>query len=61
MFDPQTRTGSLLTDAQEEVLIDADAFAASGLMELRLGQRVRFDVDETGGTPVARQLNVVSL
>ena len=61
MFDPETRTGSVLTDTQEEVLIDAEAFAASGLMELRLGQRVRFEVDDAGGTRIARGLNLVSL
>lgn len=61
MFDPETRTGSVLTDAQEEVLIDAEAFAASGLMELRLGQRVRFEVDDAGETHMARRLNLVSL
>lgn len=60
-FDPETRTGSVLTDAQEEMLIDAEAFAASGLMELRLGQRVRFEVVDAGETRVARGLNLVSL
>jgi cold shock CspA family protein len=61
MFDPETRTGSVLTDGQEEVLVDAETFTASGLMELRLGQRVRFEVDDTGETRMARRLNLVSL
>ncbi len=43
-FDPETFTGVLLTDDQEELGFDAETFTASGLLELRLGQRVRFDV-----------------
>ena len=27
---------------------------------LRLGQRVKFDLDETGGAPVARDLRIVT-
>lgn len=44
-FDPATGAGTLLDDRLAEHAIDAEAFAASGLMELRVGQRVRFVLD----------------
>jgi cold shock CspA family protein len=60
-FDAETNTGSLLLDTQEELPIDAEAFAASGLLELRLGQRVRFEVEGQGDAKRVRELTVVSL
>ena len=39
-FDPDTRGGTLLTDDGTEVPFGPEAFAASGLRLLRLGQRV---------------------
>ena len=60
-FDPQTGAGALLTDAQEELAIDPAAFAASGLVELRFGQRVRFEVDDADGQPRVSQLQLISL
>lgn len=59
-FDIETRTGSVLLDNQDELPIDAETFASSGLIELRLGQRVRFRIDETGGDRRVRNLNLVS-
>lgn len=56
-FDTTARTASVLDDQLVEYAIDAEAFAASGLQELRTGQRVRFEFD---GERVA-QLNIVSL
>jgi cold shock CspA family protein len=56
-FDPATRTSSLLDDSLVEHAVDAEAVAASGLQELRIGQRVRFELD---GDRVI-QLNIVSL
>ena len=56
-FDPTARTASVLDDQLVEHAIDAEAFAASGLPELRLGQRVRFELDGDRVT----QLNIVSL
>ncbi len=56
-YDPATRTASLLDDALVEYPIDAEAVAASALQELRLGQRVRFELDGDRVT----QLNIVSL
>lgn len=60
-FDIETNTGTVLLDDQEEIPIDAETFAASGLLELRLGQRVRFELDEDGGVRQIRRLNLVSL
>jgi cold shock CspA family protein len=47
-FDPRTRTGALLLDDGTRVEFGADAFDASGLRLLRLGQRVHLDHDSTG-------------
>lgn len=60
-FDPHTGAGAVLTDAQVEVAIDPTAFAASGLEELRLGQRVRFEIDESGDAPHVAELQLISL
>ncbi|WP_446218975.1 cold-shock protein [Micromonospora sp. IBHARD004] len=47
-FDASTRSGVLLLDDGTELSFPARAFDASGLRLLRLGQRVRIDVDATG-------------
>jgi 2-phospho-L-lactate/phosphoenolpyruvate guanylyltransferase len=47
-FDPQTGSGSLLLDSQEELTFDAQTFARSELEELRLGQRVRIEITGQG-------------
>jgi cold shock CspA family protein len=60
-FDIDTSTGTVLLDNQDELPIDAETFAASGLLELRLGQRVRFDLDTDGDTARVRSLQLVSL
>jgi cold shock CspA family protein len=60
-FDIETNTGTVLLDNQDELPLDAETFASSGLMELRLGQRVRFDIDEEGQAPRIRNLTIVSL
>lgn len=60
-FDPQSRTGSVLTDDQHELAIDAATFAGSGLLELRLGQRVRFELDGEGDDARLTALQLVSL
>jgi len=48
-FDPRTRVGDVLLDDGSVLEFAAGAFDASGLRLLRLGQRVRLDVDD-GGT-----------
>lgn len=45
-FDPEAATGSLVLDDQTEYPIDRETFMASGLVDLRLGQRVRFELVE---------------
>jgi 2-phospho-L-lactate guanylyltransferase len=60
-FDVETATGTVLLDDQVELSFDAETFAASGLRELRLGQRVRFEIDRDGDPPRLRDLNIVSL
>jgi cold shock CspA family protein len=51
----------VLTDDQTELPVDAETFAASGLLELRLGQRVRFTVHGDGDDRQMRDLTIASL
>ena len=60
-FNLSTRSGSLMTDNGEELTYDAETFAASGLVELRLGQRVRFRIEGEGDDRRVRDLQIVSL
>ena len=60
-FDPETNTGTVLLDSQEELSVDAETFATSGLRELRLGQRVRFQIAETDEGRRLSELRLVSL
>jgi cold shock CspA family protein len=59
-FDEQARTGTLLTDDRAEILIDAESLDPSGILTLRIGQRVKFETDERDGTTVARSLRIVT-
>lgn len=59
-FDEEARTGSLLLDDGTEVAIDATSIEGSEVRMLRLGQRVRFDLAEDDGHPVARTLHLVT-
>jgi cold shock CspA family protein len=43
-FDPQTGSGTVLTDDGRRIPFDGAAFAAGGLRLLRPGQRVRMDL-----------------
>lgn len=47
-YDEQTRSGTLLLDDGTEIAFPAEAFDASGLRLLRLGQRVRVEHDDNG-------------
>ena len=60
-FDPQTRDGSLLMEDHTEVHIDATSVEGAGILSLRIGQRVRFDLVDEGGRKVARTLRIVTL
>ena len=60
-YDPENRSGSLLTDDRTEVGIDAGSTEGSGLRYLRIGQRVSFDIADEGGRKLARTLRIVTL
>ena len=61
-FHPDSRSGSLLDDGLVERAFDAEAFRASGLQELRIGQRVRFQIEaDDDGQERVGHLNIVSL
>lgn len=60
-FDPDSRRTVVLDDSLKEHQVDAEAFAASGLLELRVGQRVRFEVVEDGDHERVTNLGIVSL
>lgn len=60
VFDPETGTGTVLLDNADELGVDAETFLASGLLELRLGQRVRFEIDDVGGDRRLTGLMLVS-
>ncbi len=59
-FDETERAGSLLTDDRTEVAIDAGSLEGSGVLTLRIGQRVRFETEQRDGGPVARSLRLVT-
>jgi cold shock CspA family protein len=59
-FDEADRTGTLLTDDRTEVAIDAASLEGSGVLTLRIGQRVRFETEERDGERVARSLRLVT-
>jgi cold shock CspA family protein len=59
-FDERERAGTLLTDDRTEVTIDAGSLEGSGVITLRIGQRVRFETQDRDGTPVARSLRLVT-
>ena len=58
-YDTSTHAGSLLTDDRTEIAIDERSFLDPSLRFLRIGQRVRFEV-ETGEHAVARRLHLVT-
>lgn len=60
-FDPATKRAVILDDELHERTADREAFAASGLRELRLGQRVRFELEEQGEQERVTNLNIISL
>ncbi len=60
-FDTASSTGSLLDDGLKERSFDREAFVASGLRELRIGQRVRFELEGDAEKPRVSHLNIVSL
>jgi 2-phospho-L-lactate/phosphoenolpyruvate guanylyltransferase len=59
-FDDESRAGTLLMEDRTEVGIDASSIEGSGILTLRIGQRVRFDLVEEGGRKVAKTLRLVT-
>ena len=59
-FDETARTGTLLTDDRAEIAIDGTSLEGSGILTLRIGQRVKFETEEQGGGGVARSLRLVT-
>lgn len=59
-FDEAARTGTLLTDDRVEVAIDGASLEGSGILTLRIGQRVKFETEENDGGRVARSLRLVT-
>lgn len=61
-YDKAARTAVLLDDELRQLDVDSEAIAASGLLELRLGQRVRFELeDDPSGEPRVTNIDVVTL
>lgn len=60
-YDHATQTAVLLDDSLAELAVDREAFAASGLLELRIGQRVRFELEDEENETRVTNLNIVSL
>jgi cold shock CspA family protein len=60
-YDTATRSGSLLTDDRTEIAIDDRSIGDPSIRFLRIGQRVRFEVEPGGEQAVARRLVLVTL
>jgi cold shock CspA family protein len=60
-FDPGTQTGSLLDDHLREHAFTRETFVASGLLDLRLGQRVRYELEGDDDAPQVTQLDIISM
>jgi len=60
-FDEGSRTGALLTDDRTEIRIDEASLEDSGVLTLRIGQRVKFETEERDGTMLARTLRLVTV
>jgi cold shock CspA family protein len=59
-YDEAAHTGTLLTDDRTEIAIDGRSFGGQAIRTLRIGQRVRFEVETTDGGGVARDLHLVT-
>jgi cold shock CspA family protein len=59
-FDEAARTGSLLTDDRAEIAIDERSIVDETIRMLRIGQRVKFRVEDAEGGSVARDLRIVT-
>ena len=60
-YDHGSRSGSLVLDDMTELTYDAATFDATALIELRIGQRVRFELEGEGDAARVANLQLVSL
>ena len=60
LYDDASKTGSVVTDDRTEVAIDARSLGDDFSLTVRLGQRVRFEVEDGEGRQVARELRLVT-
>jgi cold shock CspA family protein len=60
-FDAGTRSGSVLLDDGTEIPLGAEAFDRSGLLMLRFGQRVRFELSGPADEPFVSSIDVVTM
>jgi cold shock CspA family protein len=59
-FDLSDEVGLLLQDDRSEVYIDAHSLVGSDLRYLRIGQRVKYEVEQVYGRPTARNLRHIT-
>jgi cold shock CspA family protein len=59
-YDSATKRGPLLTDDRAEIAIDERSIGDASIRFLRIGQRVRFEMDQGSEHPVARGLVIVT-
>jgi cold shock CspA family protein len=59
-FHEEDRTGSLLTDDGSEIAIDGASLEGSDVLTLRIGQRVKFEIEDRDGSRFARSLKLVT-
>lgn len=59
-YDRATKSGVVVTDDRAEVSIDDGSLADPSILFLRMGQRVRFDVEQGEAGDVARSLHLVT-
>ena len=60
-FDDESRTGLLVMEDRSEVRIDPSSLEGAGILTLRLGQRVKFELADEAGGMVARTLRLVTV
>jgi cold shock CspA family protein len=60
VYDPNARSGVILDDTKNEIPFDWDSFRDSRLRELRIGQRVKFELEGQTPSQKVRKLTIVS-
>jgi cold shock CspA family protein len=59
-YDEQVGVGSLLMEDRREIRIDRGSIGDPAIRTLRIGQRVRFDLEDRDGQALARDLRLVT-